>query len=80
MNYDFEIKKEKVGSLNDAYARLDLIVKDFNNLGIPIQYERKYEEYTKAKGGIRIENVEYEIELKEYSVVYKYSINVWGYE
>lgn len=80
MNYDFEIKKEKVGSLNDAYALLDLIVKDFNNLGIPIQYQRKYEEYTKAKGEVRIENVEYEIELKEYSVIYKYSINVWGYE
>lgn len=78
MKYVFEIRKTQVGSLNDAYARLDLIVKDFNNLGIPIRYQRKNDQYTKAKGEIMIGNVKYEIVLEDLSV-YQYSINVWVY-
>lgn len=80
MKYVFETEKAQIGSINDACERLDLITRDFNNLGFAIRYQRKDDKYTKAKGGIRVGNVEYEIQLDEYTSTYQYIINVWVYK
>ena len=80
MKYEFEVNKNLIGSLDDAYARLDQIVKDFNSLGYAITYQKKSDTYTKAKGDIRIGNVEYEIQLDEYTSTYQYIINVWVFK
>ena len=80
MKYEFEIAKNQIGSLENAYARLDLIVKDFNSLGYAIKYQRKDDKYTKAKGDIRVGNIEYEIQLDEYTSTYQFIINVWVFK
>lgn len=77
MKYEFEISKSSVSSLADAYSRLDLIVKDFNNLGIGISYAKKADTYTKAQGEIKNGNIEYELQLDEYPTYFQYVINVW---
>ena len=77
MSYDFEINKARMGSLEDAYACMDRIVRDFKDIGIIISYEKKNETYTKAKGSIRNGNIEYEISMDEFTSNFKFTIDVW---
>lgn len=77
LKYAFKADRSQIGSLDDAYSCLDSIIKDFNSLGIELSYEKKYEEYCKAKGSIQQDNIEYEIELTDYSTSFEFAINVW---
>ena len=77
ISYDFEVDKTQMGSLDDAYACMNRIVKDFNNIGINISYQKKNEAHTKAQGSVYNGNIEYEITLDEYSSSYKFVIDAW---
>lgn len=74
--YTFEIRKNDM--TRGLYDYLDLIVSDLNELGFPISYQKKSDQYLKAKGEIRVDNVEIEIEVNDYSV-YQYRIKLYLY-
>lgn len=75
--YGFEISKENM--TRGVYDYLDLIVSDLNELGFPISYQKKNDEYIKAKGEIRVGDVELEIEVNDYGSVYQYQIKLYLY-
>lgn len=74
--YTFEIRKEDM--TRGVYDYLDLIVSDLNELGFPISYQKKSDQYLKAKGEIRVDNVEIEIEVNDY-YNYQYQIKLYLY-
>ena len=56
---------------------MDEIIEDFNSLGISISYQKSNDEYTKAEGYIRIGEIKYNIELKDYGAIYQLNIDKW---
>lgn len=74
--YTFEIRKNDM--TRGLYDYLDLIVSDLNELGFPISYQKKSDQYLKAKGEIRVDNVEIEIEVNDY-YNYQYQIKLYLY-
>ena len=74
--YGFEIRKNDM--TRGLYDYLDLIVSDLNELGFPISYQKKSDQYLKAKGEIRVDNVEIEIEVNDY-YNYQYQIKLYLY-
>lgn len=73
--YVFEISKKNMTM--GIYDYLDKVVADFNALGIPMRYDRKYEQYDKAYGSVTVGNKRYVIEITEYSVCVQYTIWVF---
>lgn len=63
IKYQFEFKKNI-----DAYRTLDMIVQDFKAMGIPMSYERRTDQFTKAYGTTTVNGIEYTIELEDFSV------------
>jgi hypothetical protein len=76
VTYTFEIRKNDM--TRGLYDYLDLIVSDLNELGFPISYQKKSDQYLKAKGEIRVDNVEIEIEVNDY-YNYQYQIKLYLY-
>lgn len=74
VGYGFETSKD---NLSDVYPTLDQIVKDFNDIGIPMSYEKKNETYTKAEGTITVGNIRYTIMLTEYDTAWHIDINMY---
>lgn len=67
VEYQFTTPSRNKPSLTEMYKKLDHIVQDFHAIGIPIEYEKKNETYTKAKGEVKVNNVKYVLELNEYT-------------
>ena len=75
--YTFEIRKEDM--TRGVYDYLDLIVSDLNELGFPISYQKKSDQYLKATGEIRVDDIEIGIEVNDYGSVYQYQIKLYLY-
>lgn len=75
--YGFEIRKNDM--TRGLYDYLDLIVSDLNELGFPISYQKKSDQYLKAKGEIRVDDIEIGIEVNDYGSVYQYQIKLYLY-
>lgn len=75
--YSFEIRKEDM--TRGVYDYVDLIVSDLNELGFPISYQKKRDEFLKATGEIRVDDIEIGIEVNDYGSVYQYQIKLYLY-
>ncbi len=74
IDYRFNQSKD---NMQDPFIRLDEIVREFNKLGINLKYEKKNEEYTKAKGEVVVGNYLYGIELMDYTYSWMIRISHW---
>lgn len=62
IKYQFDFKKNI-----DAYRALDMIAQDFKSMGIPMTYERRTDNFTKAYGTTTVNGIIYTINLEDYS-------------
>lgn len=61
----------------NMFRILDKIVKDFNEIGIPIKYSKTKDKFTKAHGDIAVGKCKYAITYDEYSVSKRIQIDKW---
>lgn len=71
--YHFYISKS---SSPNPYSYLDIIIRDFNNAGIPLSYEKSDNTYQKASGYINIGSTTYSIDVDDYRVRWDFTISI----
>lgn len=71
--YHFYISKN---SSPNPYSYLDIIIRDFNNAGIPLSYEKSDNTYQKASGYINIGSTTYSIDVDDYRVRWDFTISI----
>ena len=78
-DYQYKFRIIKQDMEHGLYNYLDLIVKDFNEIGIPITYTKNNDTYTKAKGSFRADDIEIILEYNKYGPSHEISIKLYIY-
>lgn len=58
----------------NVYEEIDNIVTELKKIGIDIDCTKVNDEYTKMKGFVKIDNIKYTLEVKQYSTTYEVSL------
>lgn len=75
LSVKYQFKKDK-SDMPDAYQCLNMIVRDFNSIGIPLSYKKDFDQNQKAHGYVSKDNADYRIELYDWGAIWDFYIYV----